>query len=922
MSRELLSIRCPHCNFRFKVDVKYCGRSTRCPEPDCKGKLRIPALVASSSAGENSPSTKSKREKSLATSTANELGDADDYDLDARSVEPRERSPSPRKQRSRTSSDRSPIDKDSRRRSSAREGSAKSKPRRLSKSDGRFGGIKTWQAGVGLSGILIAILCITLAPNGSPVVTSSNNILQANDKAPKKPAVDLFKTKLQPFVTTYCKECHSADDPQAGINLLSFATEDAMLKGKHRKTWEMVLSMIEIGAMPPADMDQPNKTERAEIIAYLEDKLFNLDCDLIDDPGRVTVRRLNRTEYNNTVRDLLGVSFKPAEDFPSDDVGYGFDNIGDVLSLSPLLMEKYLDAAEKITAQAIPAFDAKVGNRQFTIDQMKQASFRKTGGFFALSSTGTVTFDYGAPTEGDYTFKIEAKADQFGSELAKMVLAIDGKNVQTFNVKGQRKVGVYEYKTKLKSGRHRVAMSFPNDAYVANRGDRNLYVGTATVVAPKIPAKTTGFVSVRPGKGVTVKQAATKVLSPFINKAFRRPASSDEISRYVGIVEMATREGETFDQSIQYAVQGVLVSPSFLFRIETDKKPDDPMAERNISDYELASRLSYFVWSTMPDAKLFELARSGKLHQPVVLEQQVKRLLADPKSKALTDNFAEQWLNLRSLDEITPAPKLFPGFTSALRDDMKRETLLLFDTIKNEDRSILDFLDADFTFVNQRLAQHYGMKRVSGPKFQRVSLNPKRRAGVLTHASVLMITSNPDRTSPVKRGKWIMENVLGTSPPPPPPDVPELEATQKAQPNASLREQLEIHRKDPGCASCHRTMDALGFGFENFNAVGIWREKDGQHAVDPSGVLPSGDKFSGPTELIQVLKVRKKQFSRCLSEKMLTYALGRGLEYYDRCAIDEILDRLDRKQYRFSQLVMGIVNSRPFLKRRGDGERE
>jgi hypothetical protein len=348
------------------------------------------------------------------------------------------------------------------------------------------------------------------------------------------------------------------------------------------------------------------------------------------------------------------------------------------------------------------------------------------------------------------------------------------------------------------------------------------------------------------------------------------------------------------------------------------------MAERTLSDYELASRLSYFVWSTMPDDKLFDLASTGKLHQPVVLEQQVKRLLADPKSKALTDNFAEQWLNLQSLDEITPDPKIFKGFNDALREDMKRETLLLFDTIKNEDRSILDFLDADFTFVNQRLAQHYGMSRISssGEEFQRVSLNPKQRAGVLTHASILTITSNPDRTSPVKRGKWIMENVLGTAPPPPPPNVPELEKTQKAQPNATLREQLEIHRKDPACAVCHRTMDALGFGFENFNAVGIWREKDGGSPIDSSGVLPSGDKFDGPTELIQILKTRKKQFSRCLSEKMLTYALGRGLEYYDRCAINEILDRLDRKQYRFSQLVIGIVNSRPFLNRRGDGERE
>jgi mono/diheme cytochrome c family protein len=905
MPRDLLSIHCPHCGFRFKVDAKYGGRATRCPEPNCKRKLRVPQRKVTAAVADDARVAENQNAPSSHET---------DYDLDARSLTPKTQKSGSR------STKQTPQGRDK------RDTHPKKERRQRKNSSGNIlSGLKTWQAAVGATGVVVAIVCVMLAPNGSTNPGGvTNNSLAAAEKAPgaAKPKVDLFKTKLQPFVKTYCQECHSADDPQAGINLLSFKTEAQMLKGKNRKTWEMVLSMVEIGAMPPNDMDQPKDSEVDEVVAYLEDKLYNLDCDMIDDPGRVTVRRLNRTEYNNTVRDLLGVTFKPADDFPSDDVGYGFDNIGDVLSLSPLLMEKYLDAAEKITAQAIPSFDAKAGTRQFTVGQMDKAQHRRSGDFYALSSVAEVTFSYDAPIDGEYTFKIDAKADQFGGELAKMVFSIDRKKLQTFSVKGQRIVGTYEHKVKLKGGRHRIGMAFTNDAYVKNRGDRNLYVGTANIVAPKIPAKTEGFVSTRPSKTKTLKQAATEVLTPFINKAFRRPATDAEVARYVGIVELATKEGEGFDQSIQYAVQGVLVSPSFLFRVETDQKPDDPMAERNISDYELASRLSYFIWSTMPDDKLFELASSGKLHQPVVLEQQVKRLLADPKSSALTDNFAEQWLNLRSLDDITPDPKLFKGFNVALRDDMKRETLLLFDTIKGEDRSILDFLDADFTFVNNRLAQHYGMKNVAGDKFQRISLNPKQRAGVLTHASVLTITSNPDRTSPVKRGKWIMENVLGTSPPPPPPNVPELEETRKAKPNATLREQLELHRKDPGCASCHRTMDALGFGFENFDAVGIWRDKDGKHDIDSSGDLPAGGKFAGPTELIQILKNRKKQFSRCLSEKMLTYALGRGLEYYDRCAIDEILDRLDRKQYRFSQLVIGIVNSRPFLNRRGDGERE
>ena len=915
------------------MDAKFGGRTTRCPEPNCHGKLRIPEpKPATSGDGEiNSDlpdpvaaKRSSKKAVSQSRTAAEEVPanrDSElDYDLDARGVALK--SKPQRDEPARAANEKKPR-RESRRDARRRSVADSTNQKRDGQKSRWLAGLKSWQVAVGLGGVVVAVLCVVLAPNGAATPATGRDTMAATEKPPEKPKADLFKTKLQPFVQTYCKDCHGSDDPQAGINLLSFIDEGTMLDGGQRKTWETVLSMIEIGAMPPPDVEQPKKVEREEVIAYLEDKLYNLDCDLIDDPGRVTVRRLNRTEYNNTVRDLLGVTFKPADDFPSDDVGYGFDNIGDVLSLSPLLMEKYLDAAEKITAQAIPVTNGTVGSREVTAEGMRHnARYDNDDGLIGLFSAGEVTFDYTAPVDGEYTFSIEAKADQFGNELAKMDFRIDGQNQRTFDVSGRREAKSYEHKLKLKPGKHQVDLAFINDAYVANKGDRNLYVGTVTISAPPIPSKSDGFVSVRPKGNKNVKQAATEVLTPFVTKAFRRPATAAEIARYVGIVELAAKDGESFDQSIQYAVQGVFISPSFLFRVETDQRPNDPMASRVVSDYELASRLSYFIWSTMPDEKLFELAGSGQLGQPVVLEQQVKRMLADSKAQALTNNFAEQWLNLRSLDEITPDPALFKGFSTELKDDMKRETLLLFDTIKSEDRSILEFLDADFTFVNQRLAQHYGMPPVNGAEFQRVSLNPKQRAGVLTHASVLTITSNPDRTSPVKRGKWIMENVLGSAPPPPPPNVPELEATQKAKPNATLREQLELHRKDPGCASCHRTMDTLGFGFENFNAVGIWRDKDGGHDINPSGVLPSGDKFDGPTELVQILKARKKQFSRCLSEKMLTYALGRGLEYYDRCAIDEILDRLDRNNYRFSQLVSGIVNSRPFLNRRGDGERE
>ena len=364
------------------------------------------------------------------------------------------------------------------------------------------------------------------------------------------------------------------------------------------------------------------------------------------------------------------------------------------------------------------------------------------------------------------------------------------------------------------------------------------------------------------------------------------------------------------------------MSPPFLFRVESDEHPDDPMAERGLTDFELASRLSYFLWSSMPDDELLDLAERGELRQPETLRQQTTRMLADQKSRAIVDNFAEQWLNLRSLDELSPDPAVFPEWDEDLRVAMKHESLALFEAIMRDNRNILDVLDADFTFVNERLAKHYGIDGIEGAEFQRVSLNPRQRTGVLTHASILALTSNPDRTSPVKRGKWIMQNILGKEPPPAPPGVPELEEARKANPNASLREQLEQHRTDPGCAACHRTMDDIGFGLENFDAIGRWRDDDGGQPIDASGELAAGESFSGPVELVKILKTRSTEFARVFSERMLTYALGRGLEYYDRCAVDDILKRLQQNDYRFSELILAVVESEPFLKRRGDGERK
>ncbi|MCH8829346.1 MAG: DUF1592 domain-containing protein, partial [Planctomycetes bacterium] len=550
--------------------------------------------------------------------------------------------------------------------------------------------------------------------------------------------------------------------------------------------------------------------------------------------------------------------------------------------------------------------------------------------FFTLSSTGEVYATANFSRTGDYILRAEAAADQAGPELAKMEFRIDGRKIKVFEVKGYRKPAVYEIKVKVTKGRKKFSAAFINDYYNPKAPrprdrDRNLAVRFLEVRGPiglppvNLPETHTRILFTRPGKNKTVKQAAGEILSRFATRAFRRPAKPDEIDKLVKLVEFVISQKDGFDRAIQVAVQSVLVSPHFLFRVESDKQPDDPTAKHAIRDYELASRLSYFLWSTMPDEELFRLAAEGDLHKPQVLAQQVRRMLKDDRVTELAQNFGGQWLNLRILDTVSPDPKRFPTFNRKLQADMKRETELFINEVFRENHSILDFLDGRFTFINERLAKHYGIKGVQGEKFRMVKLTGNQRAGVLTHASILTITSNPTRTSPVKRGKWILINIFDKPPPPPPPGVPELDEEKIASGELSLRKQFEIHRKNPTCASCHNTMDALGFGFENFNAIGQWREKEGKNPVDASGQLPNGDKFRGPIELIQILKKRKAEFARCFTRKLLTFALGRGLEDYDKCAVDKIVKNTAKGDYRFESIVLAIVNSKPFRMRRGDG---
>jgi hypothetical protein len=733
--------------------------------------------------------------------------------------------------------------------------------------------------------------------------------------------------KVLPFLKTHCTDCHSAESQEGGI-VVDGLTEVSQLL-RERKTWERVYRMINAGAMPPADFDtQPADTDRKEIAEIFYDELYDFDCTEIHYAGRSTLHRLNRAEYNNTIRDLFGIRLTPADEFPQDDVGEGFDNIGDVLSVPPLLMEKYLDAAESVATAVIDLRDfSKAFSHTFRADKMKSTIGGKVdkNGFLVLTSNGALTATVPVHSDGKYKIRIRAAATQGGDENTKMSLQIDGENVQEFEVRGHREPAWFEHDLTLAAGTHAIGGAFLNDYYKpdAPEGlrDRNLAIQSIEVIGPEgggAPAwheTHRRFVTVQPSDNVTVKDAAAQVLRPILYRAFRRPVTDIEVTRFAELVNRNVSEfHETYEYGLYVALQAVLVSPDFLFRKEAD--PEGDATERALSEYEVASRLSYFLWSSMPDEELFDLAENKTLLDHGVLASQIHRMLQDEKANALSRNFAAQWLNLRNLADVRPNRKIFTDFDSELLLAMGQETELFFRAIVNEDRSIDEFLNADFTFLNERLAKHYGMEGVSGNEFVRVSLEGSKRSGVLTHASILTLTSNPGRTSPVKRGKWIMENILGDAPPPPPPDVPPLEEGKKEMAKLSLRERMEIHRKDPGCASCHTTMDPLGMGLENFDAIGRWRDKDeGERDVDSTGELPSGEVFSGPIELIGIIQKRQEKFHRAFAERLLTYALGRGLEYYDKCAVDQVLVLMNQRENRFSAVVEGIVTSDPFTKR-------
>ena len=752
---------------------------------------------------------------------------------------------------------------------------------------------------------------------------------------------DEFSEKAKPLLAKYCMGCHGAKKQSGDVAFDKFT--DAKSAAKTPDVWERALDNLRGGVMPPKGKPQPSAAEAETLAREFERIIASTPPPSKIDPGRVTMRRLNRNEYNNTIRDLMAVDLRPADDFPVDDSGYGFDNIGDALSLPPLLLEKYLSAAERLVNAALerPAvFQGPEVEREFEIRDFRNSLLRgkrlkerdeKLN--TRLNENGEISVVAKIEKAGEYKVTMRATEEPAGNEHARLVMKFADREVGRFDVKATKGRGQEcAASGRLEPGMQRITAAYVNDFFDKDakdpkQRDRNLIVkgiriegplGVVKKVEPpeayrRIMGKFEGEPA--PGKDVVT---ASVILRGFAHRAFRRPVMNAEVDRLLAIYKSAREQGDAFEPALKTALQAVLVSPHFLYRIERDQPTDDKDGIAALGPYEMTSRLSYFLWSSMPDDELLQAAQRGKLADEEGIETQTRRMLADPKAWAFVESFAGQWLQTRSLETVTPDVDKFNTWDEPLRNAMEKETELFFQAMLAENRDIGEFLTAEFTFVNERLARHYGIKDVRGKQFQRVSLAGTPRAGLLTQASFLTLTSNPNRTSPVKRGKWILENLLNAPPPPPPPDVPSLD-DQKGPLTGTLRQRLEKHRENPVCNSCHQRMDPLGLAFENFDAIGRYRTHEGKERIDVSGVLPSGETFEGADGLRRILLARKDQFRRCLVEKVLTYALGRGLEKSDRAAIDKLCSKSVQKGDRFADMILEVVKSEPFRKRKNAG---
>lgn len=764
----------------------------------------------------------------------------------------------------------------------------------------------------------------------------SSGLVSANDaKNPPERTTNTdavaFQQHVSPVLAKVCSQCHNDRLASGGISVVGLTNAKSLQTS--RDAWEKIVRQVRGGEMPPQGLPRPSERELEAFVKTIDGVFDRLDRSSVPDPGRVTARRLNRSEYSNTIRDLLGIDFRADRAFPTDDSGEGFDNIADVLTISPFLMEKYLTAAERIATRALNLEKLpKPIETPYTMKAAASGLPARMGSIRRLGPSAievTHRFDF----DGEYDLRVGLPGERGPmAKPVKMNVWIDGRIALTRDVETKPSGLVYfnpfseeQFRLSVSEGERVIRIGFSDDRFVDSLAEKDYYNSrknkfpdSATIVGPfpvaREKASRKKILICDPKTGAACVE---KILSSLARNAYRRPVGRTEVASLLRFVSSSTRKGHSVEYGIRTALVAMLVSPHFLFRIEQNAEPKDPSKVHPISDLELASRLSYFLWRSMPDEELLSLAEAGKLRHKATLQAQVKRMIADGRFASFADDFAGQWLELRNLDSVKPDPDRFLYWGPELQAAMKTETRMFFDHMVRNDRPLSEFLNARYTFLNERLAQFYGIEGVKGPEFRKVDLATDERGGLLGQASILTLTSYPSRTSVVIRGKYILQNMLGTPPPPPPPDVPALEeeAVGKA---LSLRQQMEKHRSNAVCASCHSKMDALGFGLENYDAIGKWRTRDGSFNIDSSGTLPNGKTFSGPAQLRQALLAQMPEFAQNLTEKMMIYALGRGLQRYDRVVAKQITGTLAPSGYPFQSILYEIVESLPFQSRRGE----
>ncbi len=748
------------------------------------------------------------------------------------------------------------------------------------------------------------------------------------------------------LVNQYCIGCHNQKALVAGVSLEGI---DFSNVGPHAAILERVLRKVRSGEMPPAGLPRPTATDAAAFTKTIETAI-DQDAAAHPNPGRPAVHRLNRAEYSNAIRDILALDIQPGASLPVDDSGYGFDNIGDVLSLSTALLERYMSVARMVSRLAVGDTNIKPAIEEFSGRQDAPGSTapdrnERVSDDLPFDSRGGFTLRYYFPVDAEYSIRVKLNTGGDGSGTPLEIRQAIPAGLRTIGVTflresakaevipgggGRRGGGGGAGAAALSGGKGQSQMAQLDlrldgaklrrfevpEAFARPQVTSILLGGPYNITGPgNTPSRARIFVC-HPATSKDEEPCARTILSTVERRAFRRPVTDADLKPLLAFYHSGRTEHD-FDFGIEKALRALLVSPDFLFRVEMDPKGVAPGGMYRITDFELASRLSFFLWSTVPDDQLLDLAEKGKLKDPVVLNAQIRRMLDDPRSDSLVSNFAGQWLYIRNLSQQKPDPDAFPEFDESLRRAFQQETELFFQNILREDRSVIDLLDANYTFLNQRLAEHYGIANIYGPQFREVKLTDPNRGGLLGQGSILTVTSYPNRTSVVQRGKWVLDNLLGSPPPPPPQNVPDLVAHAKDGRQLTMREQMEMHRANPVCASCHTRMDPIGFALENFDGVGKYRTKDSGAPIDSSGKLPGGAQFDGPAGLKKLLLANyRDQFETTVTEKLLTYALGRGLEYYDMPAVRSIMRQASHDDYRVSALIADIVKSTPFQMRR------